>query len=181
MRHFTRSLALAGLLICSTSCLVDDEFLLEEDLFYCASDNDCSEFNYVCNMANNTCHVRPPVMEEMCIDEDGDGWGVGTPEQIARCPNSSAPDPDDTDRTIYPDAPELCDGKDNNGNETIDEPSPCNTASDCPRPTPDGTRSECRANVCTVVPLLAGADPICVDLVISCVDGAYEELPEACQ
>lgn len=36
-----------------------------------------------------------------------------------------AGDPDDYDATVYPNAPELCDGKDNNGNGQIDEGNVC--------------------------------------------------------
>jgi fibronectin type 3 domain-containing protein len=58
---------------------------------------------------------------------DADGDGFGDPEstltqtaQISGYLDSSG-DCDDYDATVYPDAPELCDGKDNNCNGTVDE------------------------------------------------------------
>ncbi len=45
-------------------------------------------------------------------DGDGDGYTICN-------------DPDDTDPNVYPGAPEICDGKDNNGNGNIDEGNVC--------------------------------------------------------
>jgi|GEM_PF-4655830 len=45
-----------------------------------------------------------------CIDHDGDGYG--NPGSNG-CNNGSATDCDDTNNKIYPGAPEICDGKDN--------------------------------------------------------------------
>ncbi|GGD69380.1 hypothetical protein GCM10011514_36860 [Emticicia aquatilis] len=59
-------------------------------------------------------------------DQDGDGFGDATQSIYGNCANSTGyvknkTDFNDTDATIYPNAPELCDGKDNNGNGQIDE------------------------------------------------------------
>ena len=50
---------------------------------------------------------------EGCLDVDVDGYGVG--------PECAGPDSNDGDDTIYPGAPELCDGLDNDEDESTDE------------------------------------------------------------
>ncbi|HEV8376713.1 MAG TPA: S8 family serine peptidase, partial [Candidatus Polarisedimenticolia bacterium] len=46
-----------------------------------------------------------------CIDRDHDGYGQpGSPE----CPNGATMDCDDTRATVYPGAPQICDGRNNN-------------------------------------------------------------------
>lgn len=75
-----------------------------------------------------------------CLDWDGDGWGTRRGEynvcnvnQLPPAPAGSVwvqnrldflYDDNDADDTIYPGAPELCDGKDNNQNGTVDENCP---------------------------------------------------------
>jgi hypothetical protein len=68
---------------------------------------DCSN-DFVCR--DGACQVRPPV--NTCIDDDQDGYGEGC---------ALGPDCDDNDPTVYPGAPELCDGKDNDCNGLIDD------------------------------------------------------------
>lgn len=50
-----------------------------------------------------------------CVDNDNDGYYAKSDS----CPNGT--DPDDNDPNVYPGAPEICDGKDNNGNGLVDE------------------------------------------------------------
>jgi hypothetical protein len=53
-----------------------------------------------------------------CTDRDGDGQGMpGSP----LCSRGAADDCDDDDDTVYPLAPELCDGIDNDCNNDVDE------------------------------------------------------------
>ncbi|RME78688.1 hypothetical protein D6774_00420 [Candidatus Woesearchaeota archaeon] len=61
---------------------------------------------------NNTPSSLQPVAKLTCIDQDGDGFGEGCP---------AGPDCDDNNKQIYPGAQELCDNKDNNCNNQIDE------------------------------------------------------------
>ncbi|HNE46593.1 MAG TPA: MopE-related protein [Chitinophagales bacterium] len=51
-------------------------------------------------------------------DADGDGHGTATP---APCGATNTDDCDDSQSTVYPGAPELCDGLDNDCDATIDE------------------------------------------------------------
>jgi len=54
-----------------------------------------------------------PVGAVCCVDEDADGYGVG-----AQC---EGPDCDDDDIARHPDAPELCNGADEDCDSTVDE------------------------------------------------------------
>ncbi len=71
-----------------------------------------------------TCPAPPPA----CNDSDGDGYG--NPGDSS-CPNGSATDCNDNDRSINPGAAENCtDGIDNNCNNLVDAQDP--NAVNCP-------------------------------------------------
>jgi hypothetical protein len=69
------------------------------------------------------------ILNDDAFDADGDGW------------STPAGDADDNDATIYPGAPELCDGKDNDQDLRVDEESPdadSDGIADCMDPDDDG-------------------------------------------
>nr|WP_290427025.1 HYR domain-containing protein [Algoriphagus limi] len=82
----------------------------------------------LCDGKDNNCDgtIDEGVQTAFYIDADGDGYGDVNAEAVFAC---AAPegyvtdnlDCDDTDDTIYPGAPEVCDGKDNNCDGAIDE------------------------------------------------------------
>lgn len=83
---------------------------------------------------------------ETCQDADGDGFFVDCPGERTDC--------DDDDPSTYPRAPELCDGRDNNCDGTVDELGVCDV----------GCEDEC-----------AGGEVACAtsgDAVITCERGA---------
>jgi hypothetical protein len=91
----------------------------------------------------------------LCLDEDGDGWGRG--------PGCRGFDCDDTDASVYPGADELCNGRDDNcddvvDNRPIDAGIACDTgfAGVCA----DGV-TECRFGAILCVPITDGSDELC--------------------
>jgi|GEM_PF-6797876 len=64
-----------------------------------------------------------------CVDQDRDGYGVGSQCVGAR-------DCNDTNPQIRPGATEVCDKLDNDCNGVIDDKSPGAAGSACPSPTP---------------------------------------------
>jgi|SRR5947209_12701931 len=74
-----------------------------------------------------------------CVDNDGDGYGVG--------PTCTLRDCDDTNAAINPSMNEICgDGIDNNCNGAIDEGCPCVDASG--NPVPAGSTRPCGLGIC---------------------------------
>ena len=83
----------------------------------------------ICNHIDDNCNglidEGLPIMTYH-VDMDGDGYGVAAGPTVMDCAppkgyGVGTGDCDDNDNTIYPGAPEICDGKDNNCNGQIDE------------------------------------------------------------
>jgi hypothetical protein len=108
-------------------------------------DGDGSPASEDCNDADGTVY---PGAEEICdgqdndcdeaidedgdttfyIDADGDGWGDPS-ESVLACDladglSTNDADCDDSDASVYPEAPELCDGQDNDCDADVDEDPP---------------------------------------------------------
>lgn len=64
-----------------------------------------------------------------CTDNDSDGYGTGT--DLSGCPKSTTiKDCNDTDPVVYPGAPKICDGKDNNCDGRLDFTTDTDTDAD---------------------------------------------------
>jgi Cys-rich repeat protein len=98
---------------CRVECTTDDDCTPGQDcidgacVVPCQSNGDCP-VGEVCQ--GGTC------VPGNCIDLDGDGYGVNC-EKGGDC--------DDSDENVYPGAPELCDGKDNDCDGEIDPDWAC--------------------------------------------------------
>ena len=104
---------------------------------YAAATGDCYDFNAaihpgapeLCDGKDNDCNGAVDdnlVPRPYCEDKDGDGHGVTGGATKMDCAPSTGfgecdGDCNDKNNTIYPGAPEVCDGYDNNCNGTVDE------------------------------------------------------------
>ncbi len=81
----------------------------------------------ICDDLDNDCDgtTDEEVLSTFYADGDGDDWGLEAPTiQGCTAPDgygAHTGDCDDNDPSIYPDAPETCDGKDNNCDGAVDE------------------------------------------------------------
>ncbi|HEX4340650.1 MAG TPA: putative metal-binding motif-containing protein [Polyangiaceae bacterium] len=110
---------------CTVSCTTDAEC---DDGNICTGKETCSPSSHVCQQGIPlTCDDKNACTDDECdpirgcfyplIDADGDGHAA---ETLGACGD----DCNDKDATIFGGASELCDGKDNNCNGTVDETAP---------------------------------------------------------
>ncbi len=168
-------------------CIVDYDDQLE-GTYSCTKDEDCIQPAFVCG-PESVCMLRQPEPTAVCVDVDGDGYGAeGTDRSTCKYP---APDCDDNDASVYPGAPEVCDGKLNNCNATEVDVAPCERQSDCPQNQSDleGNRITytCEENRCVARPpkqicigTPEGPCPECQNE-IACVEGVLGVVPERCR
>jgi len=102
---------------------------------YVSNNTDCNDGDNaiypgaieVCDGKDNDCNgtVDENVKNTFYRDADGDGFGdAATSTQACTTPSgyvSNSTDCNDADPSVYPDAPEICDGKDNDCNGSIDD------------------------------------------------------------
>jgi len=123
----------------------------------------------VCDNKDNDCDGE--VDEELSTDADGDGH---YPPDSCKTPND---DCDDSDPTIYPDAPEICDNKDNDCDGEIDED--LNTDADGDgHYTPDSCltpNDDCNDTPGVGVLIYPGALEVCGDNLDNTCDGQVDE------
>lgn len=136
----------------------------------CEESLDCGDEDWVCRdiRTGSGNEIRGCTLRTLCIDNDGDGYGIG--------PECKGSDCDDEDPTVYEGAPEICDGKDNScdgriDNSPIDIGRPCNTGLEgvCA----DGV-SECNKGVLDCIQLTQPGPEICDGLDNDC-DGLIDE------
>jgi len=147
-----------------------------EPEWFCEDDTDCGEPGFRCDTNTNRCVFGAPPPPE-CIDIDDDGYGVGEDRSVCRFREL---DPEPTDPFIYPEAPDICDGKDNDGDGAVDPPIACNSISDCPENRPDDTLFFCENSVCVLKPSRQPVGVAECEEELECISGAYEAVPVTC-
>jgi hypothetical protein len=173
----TVSLAVSAFLLLSSGCILEEPNF-DDPIYRCESDLDCIVARHVCDRETRTCVLvgqesGPPP----CDDQDGDGYGCNDDRRLCRFPEK---DTDCVIPDIFPGAADLCDGKDNDTDGEVDEPEECTSIADCPRENlPEGAFFRCIDNTCVLKP--SNTTPPGCDVALSCVDGAYEGVPETCK
>ncbi len=113
--------------VSTQACTAPSGFVSNDDD---CDDNDITVFPNapeLCDGKDNDCDgtIDEGVLNTYYRDQDGDGFGdAAVSTQACTAPSgfvSNDDDCDDADNTIYPNAPELCDGKDNDCDGTTDE------------------------------------------------------------
>lgn len=158
-----------------TACSVGFDPTGSDLQFSCQSNDDCIDPN-VCK--GGVCKQEGG---KDCVDNDGDGFGVG--EERGDCDACESmglceEDCNDDDPAINPGAQDTCDGKDNDCDEEVDEPLECEENFDCPDESSD-VLPTCENNECVYKPAIQTSDECQEPL--ACVDGMREDPPEACQ
>ena len=106
-----RWLLLFTCLCAAAGCTVQDPGIETDDVWECTTDADCIS-GYDCKGGLCAKHTNPP----LCVDLDKDEAFVGE-----FCAADTVMDCEDTNAAIHPSAPELCNLKDDNCNDQIDE------------------------------------------------------------
>ena len=113
-------------------CSVEDRDIERAGTFVCRTDADCLKGSECVKNKKTDEEGRCARSDEVkhCLDNDGDGYiGVSVEKDDPRYSGyitecgfgaKNPQDVDDNDASIYPDAPEVCDGKDNDGDGCID-------------------------------------------------------------
>lgn len=155
-------------------CILNDDFIKEQNAFACTSTAECSEPGFEC--LSGFCAIDdgrglPCTTNDQ--DKDGDGFGTSDDRQNCEFPQL---DLDDDCAACTPVAKETCDGFDNDSNEMIDEPISCaGSITDCPLSAviPAGSQWSCKENLCILVPQMR-ATAECMNVTLACVGGAFD-------